>query len=107
MPIGKLHLMPDFLPAPKDLLPKSQKITLTLDKNTIDFFRKLWYDAPMKMKYYCYCPVCNDSDKAENFFAKAGSLAEAKEKLELHEKDLHKGKLCGTFGKGLSYPKGM
>ena len=48
--------------------------------------------------YYCYCPVCNNSDKAYDFFVKADSLQEAKENLQIHEKDLHKGKPVGTFG---------
>jgi len=61
----------------------------------------------MIYKFYCYCPVCNKSDKAPDFFAKADSLSEAKETLIMHEKSLHKGKPCGIFGKGKSYPKEM
>ena len=39
-PIGQLRLVPDFLPAPRDLLPKPVRITLTLDKTTVDFFKQ-------------------------------------------------------------------
>ena len=53
------------------------------------------------MKYYAYCPACN------NFWAKGNSLSDAKQKLEQHEKDCHKGKQVGTFGVGNSYPKEM
>ena len=49
----------------------------------------------MQDKYYCYCASCNYACKAE-------SLQEAKQKLEEHEKDKHKGK---TFGYGKSYPE--
>lgn len=41
MPIGKLTIVPDFLPPPEKLLPKSemQKVTIEIDKETVDFFR--------------------------------------------------------------------
>ncbi|MBI4041312.1 MAG: CopG family transcriptional regulator [Deltaproteobacteria bacterium] len=41
-PIGKLTVIPDFLPAPEELFPKSeaQKITILVDKNTVLFFKR-------------------------------------------------------------------
>lgn len=41
-PIGKLTVVPDFLPPPEELFPKSelQKITIVVDKDTIRFFKK-------------------------------------------------------------------
>ncbi|MBI3017016.1 MAG: CopG family transcriptional regulator [Deltaproteobacteria bacterium] len=41
-PIGKLTVIPDFLPPPEDLFPKSelQKITIIVDKDTILFFKQ-------------------------------------------------------------------
>ena len=40
-PIGKIRIMDDFLPEPKDLVLKEEtvKITLTLTKSSIDFFK--------------------------------------------------------------------
>lgn len=38
-PQGKLLKIADFLPPPSELLPKNIKITLTLDKRTVDFFK--------------------------------------------------------------------
>ena len=40
-PIGKLLKVADFLPPPSELLPKNVKITLTLDKNTVNFFKSV------------------------------------------------------------------
>ena len=48
----------------------------------------------IEYKYYCYYPNCADS------FEKAESIADAKSKIELHEKEFHKGKVTGIFGKG-------
>ena len=59
----------------------------------------------MNEKYYCYCPVCNKSDKTANFIAVADTLQNAKAKLEKHEQECHNGKPIGTFGKGKEYPK--
>ena len=41
MPIGKLTVIPDFLPPPEKLVPReiSVKITLKLDANTVRFFK--------------------------------------------------------------------
>ena len=41
-PIGKLKVIPDFLPPPEDLFPKSelQKITIIVDKDTVLFFKQ-------------------------------------------------------------------
>lgn len=41
-PIGKLTVVPDFLPSPEELFLKSesQKITIVVDKETIKFFKK-------------------------------------------------------------------
>ena len=50
-------------------------------------------------KYYCYCPGCN------KFASKADSLQDAKDILEVHEKECHKGKPIGTFGGGKNYPQ--
>ncbi|MCG2774818.1 MAG: hypothetical protein L6406_03970 [Desulfobacterales bacterium] len=39
-PLGKLRIVDDFLPPPEDLLCKEEnvKITITLSKNSVDFF---------------------------------------------------------------------
>ncbi len=41
LPIGKLTVVPDFLPPPERLVPReiSVKITLKLDANTVKFFK--------------------------------------------------------------------
>ena len=51
----------------------------------------------MTTKYYYYskCPLCKD------YSEDAISLQDAKDKLERHEKENHKGKMVGTFGKGI------
>ena len=40
-PLGKLRIMNDFLPLPEDLLFKKEnvKITITLSKGSVDFFK--------------------------------------------------------------------
>ncbi len=43
MPIGKLTEIPDFLPPPSQLVfpkQKTVKVTLSLTKSSIDFFKK-------------------------------------------------------------------
>jgi len=42
--------------------------------------------------YYAYCPSCPD------YHEDADSLQQAREKLEQHESQKHKGKQVGTFG---------
>lgn len=54
-------------------------------------------------KFYCYCPVCNKTEI--KFFKKAVNLSDAKGQLQHHEKEVHNGKMVGTFGKGYSYPE--
>lgn len=51
MPIGKLTLVPDFLPPPEKLIPReiTVKITLKLDANTLKFFKST--ATKHKMKY--------------------------------------------------------
>ena len=41
-PIGNVKVVPDFLPSPKELTLKETqvKITLSLNKSTIEFFKK-------------------------------------------------------------------
>ena len=41
-PLGKLKIIPNFLPLPEDLAPREEtvKITLSLDKKSIDFFKE-------------------------------------------------------------------
>lgn len=41
-PLGKLKIVPDFLPAPKDLVFREEgtKVTLTLSKRSVDFFKE-------------------------------------------------------------------
>ncbi|SRR6266567_723235 len=41
-PLGKLRVVPDFLPAPKDLVfrEESVKVTLTLSKRSVEFFKQ-------------------------------------------------------------------
>ena len=46
----------------------------------------------MKYEYYSSCPLCKD------YYEVSSSLHEAKEKLEQHETEKHKGKQIGTFG---------
>lgn len=40
-PLGELHVIPDFLPPPEVLFPKREavKLTLVVDKDSVDFFR--------------------------------------------------------------------
>ena len=40
-PMGKLHVVEDFLPAPEDLIFKEDniKITMALSRSSIDFFK--------------------------------------------------------------------
>jgi len=40
-PLGNLRIVDDFLPSPEDLLFKKEnvKITITLSKNSVDFFK--------------------------------------------------------------------
>ena len=49
-PIGKLRIIPDFLPSPEELFPKSevQKITILVDKNTVLFFKKTAFQHGQK-----------------------------------------------------------
>jgi hypothetical protein len=46
----------------------------------------------MKIHYFWYCKVCDISNQP------ATSLEDARIKLEVHEKEVHKGKLVGGFG---------
>ena len=41
-PIGEVKIVDDFLPGPEDLVLKEEtvKITITLTKSSVDFFRK-------------------------------------------------------------------
>jgi len=43
--------------------------------------------------FYAKCPSCKD------YYEAAESLEDARNKLEKHEKEKHKGKPIGTFGK--------
>ncbi len=49
-PIGKLHVIPDFLLSPEALFPKreSVKVTLVVDKESVDFFRSKARKAGLK-----------------------------------------------------------
>jgi predicted DNA binding CopG/RHH family protein len=40
-PLGEFRIIDDFLPSPEDLLFKEEnvKITITLSKNSVDFFK--------------------------------------------------------------------
>ncbi len=40
-PLGKIRIVDDFLPPPKDLIFKEEnvKITITLSKKSVDFFK--------------------------------------------------------------------
>jgi len=42
--------------------------------------------------YYARCPLCPD------YYEDATSVKDAREKLEVHEKEKHKGKQVGIFG---------
>ena len=41
-PLGKLRVVPDFLPAPEDLVFREErvKVTLVLSKRTVEFFKR-------------------------------------------------------------------
>jgi len=41
-PIGKVRVIPDFLPSPEELAKKGEtvKVTLALSKSSVDFFKK-------------------------------------------------------------------
>ncbi len=49
-PIGKLHIIADFLPPPEELFPKREtvKVTLVVDKESVDFFRSKACNAGLK-----------------------------------------------------------
>ncbi|PKP39274.1 MAG: CopG family transcriptional regulator [Bacteroidetes bacterium HGW-Bacteroidetes-15] len=50
-PLGKLRIVDDFLPSPENLLFKEEnvKITITLSKNSVDFFKN---EAKMHNTHY-------------------------------------------------------
>jgi hypothetical protein len=54
-------------------------------------------------KFYCYCHVCQETDNP--FSCKAQSVSDAKTIIETHEKEYHKGKPVGIFGKAIDYPE--
>ncbi len=41
MPVGKLRIIPDFLPSPEEIASsfKKQKVTLLIDQRSLDFFK--------------------------------------------------------------------
>jgi hypothetical protein len=41
-PLGRLKVVPDFLPAPKDLVFREEgvKVTIALSKRSVDFFKR-------------------------------------------------------------------
>lgn len=41
-PIGRINVIPDFLPKPSELVPKEEtiKVTLLLTKESVDFFKR-------------------------------------------------------------------
>jgi len=41
-PLGDMKIIEDFLPSPKDLIPKEEniKITISLTKESVDFFKE-------------------------------------------------------------------
>ena len=41
-PLGKLRVVPDFLPAPEDLVLREEgvKVTLALSKRSVEFFKR-------------------------------------------------------------------
>jgi len=43
MPIGKVTIVDDFLPSPEELVfgEEKQKITISLSKDSVDFFKQL------------------------------------------------------------------
>jgi hypothetical protein len=49
-PMGKLHVIPDFLPPPEELFPKREgiKVTLTVDRDSVDFFRRSAHRSGLK-----------------------------------------------------------
>lgn len=49
-PIGNLKEIADFLPPPEELLPKEEaiKITLTIDCDTVEFFKEVAKESGTK-----------------------------------------------------------
>lgn len=49
-PIGKLKAVEDFLPPPEDLFAEEslRKVTIALDEETIDFFKKVATNSNQK-----------------------------------------------------------
>ena len=56
------------------------------------------FQIPKEWEFYAFCPACNSSDKQPDFIVQGKSLSDAREQLEVHEKECHKGKPVGTFG---------
>lgn len=50
-PIGRVEIVSDFLPTPQDLILKEEekvKVTLALNKSTLDFFKQEAYQHQAK-----------------------------------------------------------
>ncbi|MBL0059528.1 MAG: CopG family transcriptional regulator [Elusimicrobia bacterium] len=49
-PMGRLHVIPDFLPPPEELFPKREgiKVTLIVDRDSVNFFRQRAHSAGLK-----------------------------------------------------------
>ncbi len=41
-PLGRVKVLPDFLPPPSELVPRedTEKVTIVLSKRSVDFFRR-------------------------------------------------------------------
>lgn len=51
-PIGKIKIVPDFLPSPDELVLKEEavKVTLLLSKSSVDFFKKMAQNSMLHIK---------------------------------------------------------
>jgi hypothetical protein len=38
--IGRVRVVPDFLPAPADLVPREENVKVTLSRRSLDFFKR-------------------------------------------------------------------
>jgi len=50
MPVGKLTVVPNFLPPPEELFPREEilKVTLRLDRRSVEFFKAIAKKSGMK-----------------------------------------------------------
>ncbi len=70
-PMGKLRVIPDFLPKPSDLILKEDnvKVTLMLSRESVEFFKKeadvlhTQYQKMIRVLLDMYAHNCSQSEK--------------------------------------------